>query len=478
MSRSPRWAVLSLLLLLPLLTPAGPSPEKPRRLAIVGGLLIDGNGGSPVKDSTILLEGSRIAAVGPRGRVAIPPGTEIIDASRKSVLPGLINSNCELALNPLSATQTGSVGTAFNTDDNIQRSLQTLLRQGITAVRDTSGSTERLAAFRTSIGRGELAGPRLFLSSANITGQADFDARKKKLRPRSASELRKRFHPVTRVPDDLDTLRNAQPDFWFIFLTGDNWGSHNLMSDELLRAIVEEGHREGKVVDARVHSIMGIRSGLDAGLDVMEHPNLSDPLPPGLAEEYAARGVFLVPLHTAIEGYVEILENPAVLNDPIYRGVLSLQEYELLKEVQGRLALARERPDRRPSNILSPIGSVMSLDEWRTALQFTGENLRKFIRARAPIAMGTGCSGTPFNFVDVAWHVRELRTYVRFGMTPMEALQTATKNAAELLGREDELGTLEPGKLADLIVVDGNPLIDTDALLHVEVVIKNGERYK
>ena len=479
MSSSFRSVVLcSLSLLVPLPTAANHPPEEPRDLAIIGGLLIDGNGGTPVKNSVVLLKGNRIVKVGPRSRVRIPPGTEVIDASGRTVLPGLINSNCHLTLNPLATNPASSLQRLPRAEKNLARSLQTLLMQGVTSVRNTSGFGPLLWALKPAIDREEIPAPRLFLGAASLVSSANYDSRRRKLGPEFESILQQRFRPVHTVPGDLKPLEGPQVNFWKIILTGDDWGSHNLMPNELLRAIVEEGHRAGKVVDAHVHSIMGIRSGLDAGLDVMEHPNLSEPLPRVLVEEYAAKGVFLIPLHTAIEAYIEILENPAVLNDPIYRHFLSTQEYDQLQELKERLLKARERPDRRPDGIPSPIRSVMSLDEWRTALQFTGENLRKFIQARARIAMGTGCGGTPFNFVEKAWHVRELQTYVRFGMTPLGALQTATKNGAELLKVEEELGTIEPGKLADIIIVEGNPLVDMDALRHVEVVIKNGVRYK
>jgi imidazolonepropionase-like amidohydrolase len=92
--------------------------------------------------------------------------------------------------------------------------------------------------------------------------------------------------------------------------------------------------------------------------------------------------------------------------------------------------------------------------------------------------MSTDTGGTHFNFPESAWHVRELATYVRFGMTPIQALQTATKNAADVLRRGNDLGTLEPHKLADVIVVNGDPLVSMDAFNHVEVVIKDGIRYK
>jgi imidazolonepropionase-like amidohydrolase len=143
--------------------------------------------------------------------------------------------------------------------------------------------------------------------------------------------------------------------------------------------------------------------------------------------------------------------------------------------VKERLISAREQPDTPHADLP---GAQMSLNQWRETVQVRRENLRKFIKAGARIVMSTDTGGTQFNFPESAWHVRELTMYVRLGMTPIQALQTATKNAADVMRRGNQLGTVEQGKLADIIVVNGNPLVDMDALYHVEAVIKDGIRYK
>lgn len=459
--------------------PARPnsSAEKTGGLAIVGGLLIDGNGGKPVEGYVVLIQGNRIAAVGPKAKVRIPPGTVIVDATGKTVLPGLINSNCHLTLNPLSSSLDSWSAGLGRAEEKLRRRLNTLLMHGVTSIRDTTGYTQPLLAVKPAVDKNKFPAARLFIGGRSIASPERFDSRF--LEDIQEDEGSAYFRPIHKVPDDLKPIEGPEVNFWKISLSGGEWwGAENLMSDELLKAIVEEGHRAGKIIDAHVQGIDGIRSGLDAGLDVMQHPNIGEPLPTELVEEYAAKGVFLSPLHTVVEAYVEIFENPYILNDPIYKEFLSPEEYAELQVIKKRMLEARAHPEQRPSDIPSPIGPpiLMSLAEWRTGLQFARENLRKFIQAKTRIVMSTDCSSTPFNFVEMDWHVRELQTYVRFGMTPMEALQTATKNGGELL--KEELGTIEPGKLADIIVVNGNPLIDMHALRHVEVVIKDGIKYK
>ena len=461
------------------MTLAGPAPAS-HTIAIVGGQLIDGNGKDPVQDYVVLIEGNRITSVGPKAQVSIPAGAEIINAAGKSVLPGLINSNCHLTLNPMDTDINIWSQGLPKAQEALQNRLKVLLLEGVTSIRDTTGFTKPLLAVKPKVDSDEIPAARLFIGGRSIASPQRFDSRfLDDLKNGKNKEDEAYFRLIYKVPDDLKPIEGPEYNFWKISLTGgDYWNADNTMSDDLLKAIVQEGHRVGKVIDAHVQGMKGIRSGLAAGLDVMEHPNLSEPLPMDLIREYAAKGVFLSPLHTTVEGYVEIFDNPYILNDPIYKSFLSPEDYAQLQDIKERMIRARSHPDQKPTDIPTPIGVILSYDEWRTALQFTRENLRKFIEAKTRIVMSTDCSSTPFNFVEMNWHVRELQTYVRFGMTPMEALQTATKNPAELLKMSHDLGTIEAGKLADVIVVEGDPLIDMDALRHVDVVIKDGIRYK
>jgi imidazolonepropionase-like amidohydrolase len=476
------WQVTVLLCCCLLLTNSGQGRLVPgaRTTAIVGGTLIDGNGKEPVADSVVLIHGNRITAVGTKNSVSVPDGAEIINAAGKTVLPGLINSNCHLTLNPLDTSMvTWSKGQP-KAQEILRHRLQVLLMEGVTSIRDTTGYLKPLMAVKPGVDKDEIPASRLFIGGRSIASPDRTDFRfLEDVKANKGKEDEGYYRLIHKVPDDLRPIEGPEYNFWKISLTGgDYWGADNFMSDDLLKAIVQEGHRAGKVIDAHVQGIAGIRSGLAAGLDVMQHPNLSEPLPMDLIQEYAAKGVYVSPLQTVVEGYVEIFENPYILNDPIYKSFLSSEDYTELQSIKERMLRARVSPDRKPNDIPTPIGVILSLDEWRTALQFTRENLRKFIEAKTRVVMSTDCSSTPFNFVEMNWHVRELQTYVRFGMTSMEALQTATKNPGQLLRMGNELGTVETGKLADVIVVNGDPLLDMDALRHVDVVIKDGIRYK
>ena len=456
-------------------------------IAIVGGTLIDGNGGNPIPDSVVLVRGQRILAAGSGEKVKATSCKETIDAKGKTVMPGLINSNTHLSLTSSSfinppgsdtgnATEEEAIRKLPRAQENIRRSLNILLMQGVTSVRDTNGFGTPLLAVKREIDRNEFAGSRMFLGTLSICSPQQYERIMRNVGP-MATALKDRFRPIYKVPDDLKPIEVPEINFWKITLSGGDWGDRNAISDQLLKQIVEEGHRAGKMVDAHVFGAVGIRSGLDAGLDIMEHPNLGRPIPMPLIEEFAAKGVFLSPLHTVVEGFVEIFDDPYILNDPIYKSALQPYEYEKVQAIKVRMIEARKHPDWRFEDIDSSLRN-MSLNEWHTAVEFCRENLRNYIKAKARIIMSTDTGGTHFNFPEMAWHVRELKTYVRYGMTPIEALQTATKNAGEALKMGNELGTIDAGKLADIIVVNGNPLEDMDALYHVDVVIKDGIRYK
>jgi imidazolonepropionase-like amidohydrolase len=465
----------------------GTPKQQPCGIAIVGGTLIDGNGANPVEDFVVLINGNRIASVGPKAKLTVPACAQTIDATGKTVLPGLINSNTHLSLTASSffnppggdtgnATEADAIKKLPHAEENISRSLKILLMQGVTSVRDTNGFGKPLLAVKRENDRPGFAGSRLFLGTLSICSPEQYERITRNVGPFGPA-LKDRFRPVYKVPDDLKPIEVPEISFWKITLSGGDWGTRNAISDALLKAIVDEGHRAGKMVDAHVFGNIGIRSGLDAGLDIMEHPNLGRPIPMSLIEEFASKGVFLSPLHMVVEGFVEIFDNPYILNDPIYQKVLQPEEYEKVQTIKERMIQARRHPDWRFEDIDSSLRN-MSLDEWHTALEFCRENLRNYIKAKTRIIMSTDAGGTQFNFPEMAWHVRELKMYVRFGMTPLEALQTATKNAGEALKMGKDLGTIDVGKLADVIVVNGNPLMDMDALYHVDVVIKDGVRYK
>jgi imidazolonepropionase-like amidohydrolase len=204
---------------------------------------------------------------------------------------------------------------------------------------------------------------------------------------------------------------------------------------------------------------------LAAGVDAMEHPGMTGPamrdtLPDDLVQQIVRQRVISVSLLVVGEVYSRYLEHPSRLDDPFY---IRHAPADLVQQAREWVAFQRENP--------AVLGS------WAGINQVNRHNIRKLIAAGALVAMGTD-KGTTLNFHESGNHVREMELFVELGMTPMEAIVSATRRGAEVLGQEAELGTIEPGKLADLIVVEGNPLERLSALRQVKLVFKGGVRYK
>ena len=224
-------------------------PAAAHTIAIVGGSLIDGNGKEPLEDYVVLIQANRITAVGPRGKVPIPPDAEIISAAGKTVLPGLVNSNCHLTLNPLDTNiDTWSKGLP-KAQEVLRYRLRVLLMEGITSIRDTTGYIKPLLAVKQSVDKDEIPASRLFIGGRSIASPQRSDSRFLTDSKNSQNkEDEAYFRPIYKVPDDLKPIEGPEYNFWKISLTGgEYWGADNTISDELLNAIVQEGHRVGRL---------------------------------------------------------------------------------------------------------------------------------------------------------------------------------------------------------------------------------------
>jgi imidazolonepropionase-like amidohydrolase len=238
-----------------------------------------------------------------------------------------------------------------------------------------------------------------------------------------------------------------------------------VLSTDAIREIVDEAHKHGLPVTTHTMDLASLRSVVSAGVDAMEHPQslafeTNETLPDDLVQQIVRQKIYSVPLIVVSEVYARYLEHPSKLDDPFY---IRHAPADIVQELREWVAFQRETP--------SAVASYAARHQHRLSA------LRKLIAAGAPIVMGTD-KGTVLNFHESGNHVREMEIYVELGMSPMDAIVSATKRGAEVLRKDRELGTIEPGKLADLIVVEGNPLERISSLRNVKMVFKNGVRYK
>ncbi len=401
-------------------------------IAIKSKKLIDGTGRPPIESGILLIEDDRIVQVGEPEQVTIPADVEVIDCSDQTVLPGLIDSHTHvvLKLSEEPEVRTPSVGVQMK-QDTIRMALRGSmylrddLESGVTTMRALGDPEDIDFRIRDAIEAGDIPGPRLL-----VAGQA--------LRPSHG-------WGVEGVPpaDGVDEIRAAVrqniargADVIKIFVTNFRQGTSDeaymradltrvpIYTKEEIEAAVDEAHRVGVKIAAHALGGPGLRAALEAGVDSIEHANLME------------------------EQDIEIfLKTGGWLSDPNLVVIFDKMGLENL--------------------------TWWDFPEWQEKVNFARENTRimipKAIKAGVKFALGVDpCHG-------FLW--KEARYMVELGIPEMDVILSITKNGAELCGLADKVGTLEPGKLADVISVKGNPLDDIKCLRNVGLVMKGGKRY-
>jgi imidazolonepropionase-like amidohydrolase len=398
-------------------------------LVIKNATLIDGTGGPPLENSVVIIKKDIISAVG-GPELALPAEAEIIEAEGKTVLPGLIDCHMHLSYEGHADSLREAI---YSPDAMIAyrglRNAQKHLDAGFTSVRNCGEGIPYGPALKEAIATGLFAGPRIFDACYFISQEGgSVDKTPGYLR----FETEYRVSGAEEARKAVRTQLKYGADFIKIATTGavldpaaETSRAHFTLQE--VQIMVDEAHRAGKVVASHAHGLAGIKTAVEGGVHSIEHGSFLDKT---TAEAMKAKGIILVPTFRAIWG---IVENGVEAGVPEYA-------VEKAKMVQ--------KDHRKAFNYAKEVGTK--------------------------IALGTD-AGTPFNTHGDS--AKELELMVEAGMTEMEALVAATKVGAEVLTVSDQLGTIEPGKLADMIVVDGNPLSDITVLQNkacIETVIKNG----
>jgi len=441
MSKSIRMKTTCLLmLLLASLTSAQENLRPDAPVALVGGMLLDGYEAQPIHHSVVVFENGRITAAGTRDEVTIPDNAVVINTAGKTVMPGLIDAHMHIDL-----IGHGDYDRYYAFLNGMERlpevmpiAAKQMLRGGVTSGLDL-GAPFQVLEFRERIRRGEIPGPRLTVSGPWITRvHLDGVPDEYQITISSAREAAQRTRElINRGSDVIKT---------WVGLTATDY-----------QAIVDEAHKAGVKVHAHLYDPDAIRLAIDAGVDVLQHVGSArnPPYDDALVSEIAHKNIPIVQtISHRIWVYPATVEFPERLYDPMYKKDMPTDIYEEF---------------------------IASFDNFHRHSYFhdIGQETRnskksasQFIDAGAYMGVGTDAA-SPLNMhTEAMW--REMSALVDSGMTPIQVISAATKTNAEILGRFDQLGTIEPGKLADIIVVDGNPLANIDAMQNVEIVIKDG----
>ena len=430
--------------------------QQPRRIALVGGTLIDGNGGRTIHNSVILIDGERITAVGTVDSKPVPAGYQVISTEGMSVLPGLWDMHVHTMINghgdyghwdsTYTNSKTGILGNVI-----MPASAKQLLMAGITSARDLGAPLEESIALRNNINSGKIPGPTLYVSGPFIQHAPYPNTERFRWGVNGAEDARAK---VRRLADaGVDVIKMIDQD--------------EMTMDEV-RAVVDEAHKHHLPVVAHAHRPEEIRRGLVAGVDDFEHTGLATaPEYPddiiAMLRERTGRGAagpfFWTPTIEGLFNYEYIRDNPEHIDDPAWHEGLPdsiVQDIRRSLEHPDRLAYFQATPSRRPT-------LERKFNQLRTA--------------GATLLIGTD-AGIPMKFHSQAtWH--ELDAWVnRLGVDPMFTIRAATYWPSVAMKVDKQVGTIEEGKFADIIAVRGDVLRYIDLLARPDIVIKHGVRYK
>jgi imidazolonepropionase-like amidohydrolase len=408
-------------------TPAGAAEHV---VAIRAGKLVDVVAGKVLNDQTILISNDRITAVGPAGSVTVPPGARTIDLLGATVLPGLIDAHVHLTGDPKLHGYRSLGVSDIRAALYGAHSARTTLEAGFTTVRNVGASGFGDVALRDAINEGELEGPRMRVAgyAIGIKGghcdnnllPADFHYTENGVAD-GPWQARAKVREMAKY--GADTIKVCASGG--VLSKGDEAGAQQLTLEEM-KAIVEEAHKLGRRVAAHAHGASSIRDAILAGVDSVEHASLIDDEGIRLARE---KGTYIV---------MDIYNDDFILQEGARAGML---------------------PE--------------SLEKEKIVGQLQRDNFRKAFRAGVRMAFGTDAGVYPHGD-----NARQFFYMVKYGMTPMQAIQAATINGADLLGWKDRIGSISPGKYADLIAVSGDPLADPAELTRVKFVMKGGKVVK
>ncbi len=394
--------------------------------AVKCGTLIDVRNAKSLSNVVIVVEGNRIVSVG----ASVPANAAVIDLSKATVLPGLFDLHCHI----LDNIEGGTRGSAADNALSGVRNAEKVLLSGFTTIRDPGGGGPNYAgcSVRDAINRGWFPGPRIFVGGRFLSvtgGHGDNNL----VAPERETQSDNIVNGVEEIRKAVRRDAKYGCDWIKLYATGGFFSAgddptQQHFSDEEMRVAVEEATRLGKFVAAHAHGAQGIKAAVKAGVRTIEHGTFIDDEGIDLMKKY---GTFLVP---------------------------TMRTIEVLAEDPGPKA----SPGRRKAYELSQ-------KYFRTMM----DNIRKAAQRGVKIAFGSDMVTMPLGL-----SAQEFRLHVMAGRTPMEAIRSATIISAGALNVHHDLGSIEPGKLADIIAVEGDPLNDVTLLEHVKFVMKEGKVYK
>ena len=393
-------------------------------IALVGARVIDGTGAGPIANATLLITGGRIDRIGPGASLKVPAGAKRIDVAGKYIIPGLINSHGHL----------GNGDPSLPVYDQVIQQLRLYPTFGVTTVYALGDDGKESVRISGENDREPLTRARLFASGGRVTAKTAEDARRL-IGERHAAGVH-------------------------IIKTGMN-GNANDMTPETYSALIDEAHKRKLRVASHLFNLADAKALVGAGLDVIAHSIRDQDVDAALIAALKGRNVGYIPTITRDLSVFQFTSAPDYLTDPFF----------LRGESLFRPQIARVKDPALHAKTQASPGAQNARKGFDQALR----NLKLLSDGGVMIAMGTD-SGTGLGRWQGYFEHVEMELMVKAGMTPMQTLLASTGNAAKVMRIDSQLGTLQPGKRADFIVLTADPLVDIKNTRTIESVWIDGRR--
>ena len=407
--------------------------------------LIDGTGGTPAPETDLLVRDGIIAAVGRNLRDA---GAQVVDLSGKTVMPSLISTHVHIG------TLKGTTTTAVNyTRNNILSQLKKYESYGVNIIQVMGTDRPLLFAggLRDSSQKNLLPGARIY--------SAGFGFGTPEGGPPAEMGMDNVYRPLdaSQVPAQMDSLARLKPSVVKMWIDNFN-GRFKKMDPAIYKQIITEAHKRRLRVAAHVYYLADARQLVADGIDLFAHSIRDSVIDDALVQQMKARKVAYIPTLTLDEYAYVYANKPQWIDDAFFKASLEPGAYELITS-------EKYQNDIKNSPAYAKNGQ---------ALQNALLNVKKLYAAGILVALGTDSGASPVRTQGFSEHL-ELALLVQAGLTPLQAITTATRNAAQLLKIDKNYGTLEKGKVADMIVLSNNPADNIQWTRSIETVYKAGK---
>ena len=399
-------------------------------VALTGTRIIDGTGRTPVQNGTIVINNGHIEAVGTAASVKIPAGATRVDLAGKTVIPGLINAHAHLNVDP---------GSKMPVRQDLMRRLKTYATYGVTSI-VSLGSTQademEGLKLRDEQTRTKLDRTRVYTGGLNAVGKTPDEARK-----------------------SVDRLANLKVDVIKYHING----IPNDMTPDIYGALVDESKKKNLRTFVHIFYLKDAKSAVEKGTDVLAHSIRDQDVDPAFVAEMKRKNIGYIPTLTRDLSVFVYETKPAFFDEAFFRRGIGLYQ-EQVNLLVNPAAQEKVRNDKEAQSI-------------KKALEQANRNLKILSDAGIAIAMGTdsGASGNPGRWQGYFEHV-EMEIMAKAGMTPMQVIVAATGGAARVTKVDPQIGTIEPGKWADLLVLNANPLDDIRNTRQIHSVWIGGQR--